>query len=34
MLVIDSSFVGRWSRNYDREFEGSYDQNEEKAIRY
>lgn len=34
MLVIDKAFVQKWSSNYDREFQDSYDQNEEAAIRH
>jgi len=33
MLVIDHEFVQQWSKRYDAIFEGSYDQNEERAIR-
>lgn len=34
MLVVDTGFVQKWSNNYDKEYQGSYDQNEEKAIRH
>lgn len=33
MLTIDRDFVQRWATNYDTEFQGSYDQTEERAIR-
>lgn len=33
MLVIDKSFVQKWSSNYNNKFYGGCDQSEEKAIR-
>lgn len=33
MLALDAEFVQRWRDRYDEIFEGSYDRNEEKAIR-